>query len=77
MGADATRATPPLEFCARIPVLDLAEGVVRDYLVAPQDSFVDFSRHPRPKPGSVMWAKEDRLKIGRGLLDRGLVIPLK
>ncbi|CAK0891233.1 unnamed protein product [Prorocentrum cordatum] len=71
-------ALPPADRCGRLRAVDFCEPRVRRYLEEPIEMLVPLDCFPaRPKPGKVMASSTEIIRIGRGLLERGLVAPLR
>ncbi|CAK0803102.1 unnamed protein product [Prorocentrum cordatum] len=71
-------ALPPADRCGRLRAVDFCKPRVRRYLEEPIEMLVPLDCFPaRPKPGKVMASSTEIVRIGRGLLERGLVAPLR
>ena len=68
---------PPLQHCASIDVLDLAEGPVRAFLLDPTLTLKDPSLiEVCPKAGRFMVRASEQVSFGKELLQRRLVAPV-
>ena len=76
--AQVEPSLPPKERCGSIDVLALCDERMRMYLGAPLGALVDLDGlDRRPRPGRVHAKPGEAVLIGRGLLSRGLVRPLR
>jgi len=69
---------PPKDRCASIDVMDLCDSRMQEWFAHPENTLAPLSEVAiRPKPGKVMCEQSSLLALGRGLLERWLVKPLR
>ena len=69
---------PPPDRCGALDAAALAEGPMAEFLRDPSVSIPPHNpKDLRPNPGKVRFARGEELRIGRGLLARGLVTALR
>ena len=76
--AQVLPSLPPADKCASLDVLDLCDARMRAWFSRPLDTLVDLSSvKVRPRPGRVLVEPDSLLPLAQGLLERGLVAPLR
>ena len=69
---------PPKDRCASIDVMGLCDSRMQEWFARPEKTLAPLSEvAKRPKPGQDMCEQSSLLALGRGLLERGLVKPLR
>ena len=76
---EQVRATlPPFEKCASLDILDLCDDRMKEWFLDPMSTLVPLEGvKERPRPGKVLCEESSVLPLARGLLERGLVVPLR
>ena len=76
--AQVLPSLPPADKCASLDVLDLCDARMRAWFSRPLDTLIDLSSvKVRPRPGRVLVEPDSLLPLAQGLLERGLVAPLR